>query len=201
MEKQYIDILEATFFNIIIVGTALSMLYGLWLLVHPTSAIIFSNKINKNFSMRRATRSLETPISIERWFYRNAKITGTVLMLGAAYLFYLLFWQLDFARLTKELPGLNPLTWDWLLTSFQVFFSIASVAVFLMGFVIMIRPSLLKPLEETANKWVSTRQKMQFMSENVGKADQLLMRFPRQVGIVILIFGAIVLINIDKFKL
>ena len=200
MEKHYIDILEATFFNIIIVGTALSMLYGFWLVIHPQSAISFSNKINKGFSMRQATKPLETPISIERWFYRNAKLTGALLMLGAAYLFYLLFWTLDLEKLTYVMPGLNPLTWEWLLTSFQIFFAVASIAVFLMGFVVLLRPSLLKPLEESANTWISTRQKMQFMSENVSRTDQLLARFPRQLGAVILIAGAIVLINMDKFK-
>ena len=200
MEQHYLDILEATFFNIIIVGTALSMLYGLWLMIHPHSAMAFSNKINKGYSMRQATKSLETPISIERWFYRNAKLTGVLLMLGSTYLFYLLFWTLELDQLMKVMPGLNPLAWEWLLTSFQIFFAIASVAVFLMGFVVLIRPSLLKPLEETANTWISTRQKMQFMSENIGRADQLLNRFPRQVGTIILIVGAIVLINMDKFK-
>lgn len=200
MEKHYLDILEATFFNIIIIGTGLAMLYGLWLLVHPQTAMAFSNKINKGFSMRQATKPLETPISIEGWFYRNAKLTGGLLMLGSAYLFYLLFWTLDFDHLIKEMPGLNPLAWEWLLTSFQIFFTVASIAVFLMGFVVLLRPSLLKPLEESANSWISTRQKMQFMSENVSRTDQLLARFPRQVGAIILIAGAIILINMDKFK-
>ncbi|MGD8484499.1 MAG: hypothetical protein PVF81_06545, partial [Thioalkalispiraceae bacterium] len=65
---------------------------------------------------------------------------------------------------------------------------------------IVVRPSLLKPLEAKANTWVSTRQKMQFMSASVGQTDQLLARFPRQFGAIILIASAIVLINMDKFK-
>jgi hypothetical protein len=200
MEKHLIDILEATFFNVILIGAALSMLYGFWLLISPKTALSFSNKINKSFSMRQSTKSLETPISIERWFYRHAKITGSLLMAGAVYLFYLLFLGLDFARLSHAMPGLTPLTWEWLLNAFQVFFAIMSVVVFLMGFLILVRPSLLKPLEETANKWISTRQNMQFMSESVGQADQLLGRFPRQFAAVILIASAIVLLNAEKFN-
>ena len=90
--------------------------------------------------------------------------------------------------------------WEWLLQSFQIFFAIIAVVVFFMGFLILLRPSLLKPLEEKANKWISTRQKMQFMSEEIGQADKLLARFPRQVGAIILICSAIVLLNIDKFN-
>ena len=86
-------------------------------------------------------------------------------MLAAAYLFYLLFWDLNFVQLAKTLPGLTHLMWEWLLQSFQIFFTILSVAVFLMGFLILVRPSLLKPLELNANKWISTRQNMQFMSD------------------------------------
>ena len=200
MEKHLLDILQATFFNVIIVGAALSMLYGIWLLIAPGSAQALNKKINKSFSMRKSTKFLEKPVSIERWFYKHAKITGSLLMTGSVYLFYLLFWELDFAQLAKALPNLSTLIWEWLLQAFQIFFAIMSIVVFLMGFLILIRPSLLKPLEEKANTWISTRQKMQFMSENMGQTNQLLTRFPRQFGAVIIICSAIVLLNIDKFK-
>ena len=200
MEKHLFDILQATFFNVILVGTALSMLYGIWLLIAPDSAQALNKKINTNFSMRKSSKFLEKPVSIERWFYKYAKITGSLLMLGSAYLFYLVFWGLDFTQLANTLPNFTTLIWEWLLQAFKIFFAIMSVVVFLMGFLILIRPSLLKPLENKANRWVSTRQKMQFMSDEISKADQLLTRFPRQFGAVIIIASAIVLVNMDKFK-
>lgn len=200
MEKLLSDILETTFFNIIIVGTALSMLYGLWLIISPKSALTLNDKINKSFSMRESTKTLEKPISIDRWFYRHAKITGTLLIIGSTYLLYLLFWQLDFISLSKNLPGLTTLMWEWLLQAFQIFFAIMAIVVFLIGFLIFIRPSALKPLEEKANTWVSTRQKMQFMSDEIGQTDKLLELFPRQFGAIILVAAAIVLLNMDKFN-
>lgn len=200
MEKHLIDIIEATFFNILIVGAALSLLYGLFLIISPKFALSLNHKINKNFSMRETTKSLETPISIERWFYRHAHITGTLLMIGAGYLFYLLFWELDFNHLAKNLSGLTVLMWEWLLQSFQIFFGIMSVTVFLMGFLILVRPSQLKPIEEKANKWVSTRQKLQFMSKDLGQADKLLDLFPRQFGAIIIVASTIILLNMEKFN-
>ena len=200
MEKLFSDILEATFFNLLIVGAALSMLFGLCLIIFPKLALTLNNKINKSFSMRETTKPLETPISIERWFYRHSNITGSLLMIGAAYLLYLLFWDLNFVHLAKNFPGLTILMWEWLLQSFQIFFAIMSIIVFLMGFLIIIRPSQLKPIEEKANKWVSTRQKMQFMSDEIGQADKLLDRFPRQFGAIILVASTIVLLNMDKFN-
>lgn len=200
MEKLYLDILETAFFNLIITGTIIAMLYGFWLLIFPDSAIKLGDKINKNFSMRKHTKSLETQISIESWFYHHSKITGSLLMAGAAYLIYLLFWNLDFLQLAKVMPGLSVIVWEWLLQTFQIFFSIMSMLVLLAGFLVIVRPSILKPLEHKANKWISTRQKMQFMSDNVGQTDRVLSRFPRQFGAVILIFSAIVLLNINKFN-
>ena len=199
MENILLDILETTFFNIIIVGVIFSMLYGLWLVIFPFSALALSHKINKSFSMRKSTKPLETPITIERWFYRHAKFSGTLIMAAAAYLLYLLFSDLNFSDIAKALPFLTVLTWEWLLQSFQIFFALISIFVFLLGFLIIVRPSAIKPMETRANKWISTRQKMQFMSDNVGQADQLLRRFPRHFGAVILIIGAIILLNMDKF--
>lgn len=200
MEKHLLDILESAFFNLIIVGAVLSMLFGLLLLVVPQVALSLNHKINKSFSMREVTKPLETPISIERHFYRYAKLSGAALMLGASYLFYLLFWELDLNHLAQNLAGLTDLMWEWLLQSFQIFFAIMSVVVFLMGFLVLIRPSQLKPLEEKANKWISTRQKLQFMSEELGQADKLLDLFPRQFGAIIVVASAIVLLNMDKFN-
>ncbi|MCW8901619.1 MAG: hypothetical protein OQK75_03480 [Gammaproteobacteria bacterium] len=201
MENLLSDTLESTFFNIIIVGAALSMLYGFWLIISPKSALTLNQKINKSFSMREATRPLEKPITVERWFYRYAKVAGLLLMVGSVYLFYLLYWQLDFNYLAKSLPGLTTLMWEWLLQAFQIFFTIMSAVVFLMGFLVLVRPSQLKPLEEKANFWISTRQKMQFMSDNMGQADKLLAQFPRQFGAIILVAGAIVLLNMNKFNI
>ena len=200
MEKLLTDILEATFFNVLIIGAALSMLFGLCLIIFPKLTLSLNEKINKSFSMRETTKHLETPISIERWFYRHANITGSLLMLGAAYLFYLLFWELNFSYLAKNLPGLTVLMWEWLLQSFQIFFAIMAIVVFLMGFLIIIRPSQLKPIEEKANRWISTRQKLQFMSDDLGQADRLLTLFPRQIGAIILVASAIILLNMDKFN-
>ena len=200
MEKHLLDILESAFFNLIIVGAILSMLFGFLLLVVPQIALSLNHKINKSFSMREVTKPLETPISIERHFYRYAKLSGVALMLGALYLFYLLFWGLDLNQLAQNLPGLTNLMWKWLLQSFQVFFAIMSVVVFLMGFLVLIRPSQIKPLEARANKWISTRQKLQFMSEELGQADKLLDLFPRQFGSIIVVASAIVLLNMDKFN-
>ena len=200
MEKYLFDILEAAFFNLIIVGAALSLLYGLWLIINPKSALALSHKINKSFSMRESTRKLETPISIERLFYRHAKTTGTLLMAGAVYLFYLLYWELDFVRLAQTLPNLTPLIWEWLLQAFLIFFLITAVVVFLLGLLILVRPSSLKPLEEKANTWISTRQKMQFMSEEIGQTDKLLALFPRQFGSIIVIISTAILLNMEKFN-
>ena len=199
MEKYFFDILEATFFNVIIIGAALSLLYGLWLIIKPKSALALNNKINKSFSMRKSTKVLESPISVERFVYRHAKITGTLLMAGALYLFYLLNWQLDFVRLAQTLPNLTPLVWEWLLQAFLIFFLIVAVVVFLLGLLILVRPSLLKPLETKANIWISTRQNMQFMNEELGQADRLLTHFPRQLGVIIVIVSTIILLNIEKF--
>lgn len=200
MEKHLLDILQATFLNLIIVGALLSIIYGIWLLIAPQNALVINKKINKSFSMRKSTKILEKPIFIESWFYKHAKITGSLLMLGSVYLFYLLFWSLDFAQIAKIMPNLSTFIWEWLLQAFQIFFAIMSVAVFLMGFLVLIRPSLLKPLEEKANKWVSTRQNLQFMSDEIGKADKLLELFPRQIGAIIIVAATIVLLNMNKFN-
>jgi hypothetical protein len=62
----------------------------------------------------------------------------------------------------------------------------------------VVRPSLLKPLEARANRWVSTRQKTRLLSKEHTPLDELLQQYPRLFGIVIAAAASLLLLVLIK---
>lgn len=110
---------------------------------------------------------LETPRHVERFIYRHHSFFGAVIMLGTG--FY--FWRVAGTDLLWSHGdyGLQaPLL--WLLT-------IGSTFAFVLGAVMLVRPSRLKPLEALANRWVGPES---------GTVREWISRHPRVQGILIL---------------
>lgn len=119
---------------------------------------------------------LDTPRRIERFIYRHHYAAGLIIMLSAA--FYL--WRIGRAGLLwppAEFGFQAPLL--WLLT-------LAVALAFVLGAVMLVRPSRLKPVEARANQWIGPES---------GTAREWLLRHPRARGILILavsLYGVLV---------
>ena len=96
--------------------------------------------------------------------------------------------------LIPHLPkSISPPAWDWIIQSAQIFFFITCAFILVFGFIILIRPSLVKNFEQVANHWISTRKGFSKMSTDIDMTDKLVNTYPRAFGAFITIFSLIVL--------
>lgn len=110
---------------------------------------------------------MESPRRIERFIYRHHHASGAVIMLGAG--FYL--WRMLGVGVIWQPEAFDyhlPMLW---------FLTIAIALAFMLGLVIFVRPSGLKPLESRANHWVGPQ---------AGTLREWLNRHPRLRGSMIL---------------
>lgn len=122
-------------------------------------------------SGRQASRGLlgllDTPRRIERFVYRHHRWTGAAILLGTGFF----FWRITASGIlwSPKTFGLHiPLLW---------FLGIAIALCFLVGLVVLVRPSGLKPLETRANQWVGPE---------AGTLREWLIRHPRIQGLLLL---------------
>lgn len=74
----------------IIIGTFIALAFGLGLIFAPGITLKFNEKINTRISLREKTKTFETPIKSEPFFYKHSKISGVILVLGASFVLYTL---------------------------------------------------------------------------------------------------------------
>ena len=177
----------------IIIGSFIGLILGLGLIFSPSATLKFNEKINTRISLREKTKSIETAIKSEPFFYKHAKISGTLLITGSLFVLYTLA-TFNIYSLTPHLPkSISAAAWDWLLQAGQIFFFITCLFILIFGLIVLIRPSLVKGFEQSANHWISTRRHFSKMSTDINLVNKLVNAYPRTFGCFITLFSIITL--------
>jgi hypothetical protein len=175
-----IDAALALFFVAGLAGAAL----GLILLLSPQGFARLNAAMSRRFSARRAMRPLEVPHYRESFFYRHHRWTGGLILAGALFFFFNLAFRFSPEAAAAVLPGV-----DWVWAGLLWFLILGNLVGAIIGLVILLRPSALKPLEAVANRWVSVRQAARPLDEPHDEADRLVLEYPRASGTLLLLAG------------
>jgi len=174
---------------LLILGVLLALvaLYGLLLLIRPNLGLHLNQSLSRRLSTPRFSLFfLDKQFHIERYFYHHAKLYGLLLVVGAGYLLYRLFFDFPLEGYASVLPDILPTDiWAWLLDALQIFLMVMAIFTLYIGLVVLIRPSNIKNLERHANRWISTRQKLPGMSDDSPALDNAAQRAPRLFGGVV----------------
>lgn len=143
----------------LLVGALLGALLGLLLIFWPRFLERVNRVANRWISLRYISRFLDRSISIERWFYRNHRPMGLLIILGAGYILGYFGWQFDRVHALKHLTGYLPVRlMGGLLDALVLMLLLGAALALLTGFIVGLRPSLLRSVEKGANQWVSLRR-------------------------------------------
>lgn len=193
MNTMLTEILVDASYTFIIIGTFIALIVGLGLIFAPVITLKFNEKINTRFSMRKATKKIETAIKSEPFFYKHSKVSGAILVAGSLFVLYTLT-IFNAYTLIPHLPkSISPVAWEWIIESIQIFFYITCSFIFVFGLIVFTRPSLVKNFEQAANHWISTRRGFSKMTEDINITNKFVNTYPRLFGAFITIFSLIVL--------
>lgn len=183
------DILFDSGYLFIIAGSIIALIFGITLIFIPSTALKFNAKVNHNL------------IKSESFFYRHAKVNGAILILGSLFIFYTLA-TFNFNLLIPYLPGqISPSVCKWLSQAGQLFFFVGSTFILIFGLVVFFRPSLIKTIETTANRWFSIQSVFPFLTTNKDAGNQWLRSYPRIIGFFFTLFALFILFSFLPTKL
>lgn len=183
--------------SITIVLAGLALMVGIGLLTVPHRMRETMRAANQKYSLRRALKPVEIPRDADRLIYRHHRIVGALLAVASA--FFL------FVYLTES-PQASYIEWfqrhfrsnafSATLTGLAGFLAIVNLLAFILGVVLFVRPSALKPVERIANRWYSTRQATRALDREFETMDSAVMRHPRLTGGLIIVGAFYILLNL-----
>lgn len=171
----------------LLVGLGLAALVGALLLFAPRGAARLNAGLSRTVDTNAWLRRLDASFNIEARIYRHHRIAGAAICLGALYV--LLAWPAMF-RHEQAMGALIPAVRDpalgWLASAAGAIVLVLHATVFLLGLVMIVRPSLLKPVERFGNRWISAEPLGAALDRSFDGPERRLWRRPRLAGLVIL---------------
>lgn len=171
-----------------------ALVVGLMVAIRPAMLDRLERTADRRYSMRRATRVLDTPHNIDRYFYRYHRLYGAgVVILAVALLSFLAFGQPEIAWRSLFGPG-NRVVGEILVDTARVVLWILGLFALVIGALVFLRPSALKSFEAWANRWLTTRQTLHGVEREFHGAERWIRRHPRGWGLTIALLSALFLL-------
>jgi len=187
-------LLIPTLLVILAVCLAGATVFGGVIAVRPDLLARLRGVSDQRVSLRRATRPLDIPRNVDRWFYRHHRLYGLVVVVLAVFLLYFLAfghaspaWTVAFDREYRELAEMGAEAARFVLW-------IVAILGVIVGTLVFARPSALKGIERWANRWITTRKLTRGLDREYGQPDAWAARHPRALGIAIMLSAGLVLL-------
>ncbi|HEX5336984.1 MAG TPA: hypothetical protein VFW53_00950 [Gallionella sp.] len=175
-------------------GALSGVALGALLIARPAWLARVNRVANRWVSTRHLHQFLDRMVSIEHWFYLHHRMVGAAVVLGAAYLFIHFGLLFDKAAALRHLSHVAPTRLlDGLLDALVLSALLGAAVALLVGLFLWLRPSLLRGIEEQANRWLSLRRATRPLEIPRDHVERFVARHAQSVGWLLLL-GSIYLI-------
>lgn len=176
----------------LLVGALVGVAVSLLMIFRPALFERINHIANLWISTRRMKKSLDMSICLEHWFYRHHRPLGMLVCVGAVYVFAYFGMQFDKAHALPHLAAHLSFRWPIqlleALLDALVLAALTGAAVSLfVGLLLWQLPSLLRGLDETANRWVSMRRSTRFLEIPRNHVDKFVIRHDHRAGWMLLL--------------
>lgn len=191
------EVLLHSFLVLLVIGSAVSVFVGAFLLLSPDRARRLNQAMSRWVDTHRFGDALDKPRRVEKFIYRHHRVVGALITVGALYVlnFFLLTPN---ARNIAAMLNVNRLG---LMDSLVSMFVIGSVLATAIGLMMMLKPSILRELEQMANRWISTDIVTRFFNAKHQGADGFILRYGKFFAPLFIVGGGYTFVRIGTLLL
>ena len=197
MTKSVADILLQSFLIFVAVGCVVSLIIGVGMLIKPERMLRLNQILSKWFATDKLAAALDRPHRVEFALYRKHRSVGALVLAGGFFILYVML----FAFNKKAAGGAlgfspNPQLAAWMMDALGVVLIVSSVLGLIIGFFLVVRPSVFKPFEEWGNRWYTTEKSLRVIDAMNLKPDQAMTRNHRVFAALIIAGSVYVLLSL-----
>lgn len=182
---------------LLVIGGISGLLMGASLVLRPDWLARASKVAGIWVATRKMSTLLERVFRIDHWLYRHHKLSGALLLSGALFLMY--FFSSRFDKSPVLMSFLVRYSIPTAFTEVLVDSAVLSILLgaaftFLISLFLLNRPSMLKSLEQSANRWISLRQALKPLERLRNNVDEYAFRNAQMTGVLLLAGSLYVLV-------
>jgi len=177
------DILQQSFLRFLWVGSIAGIVLGSGILLRPQQVIELNQQLSRWINSDKLSSLLDRPRLIERYFYRHHQLTGGIVTVGALVVLYTFLIKYNLRAISEYIPH----EYWWLTDALMSILIIGTTLAVIVGMIVLTKPSLLRDIEATANRWVSSEHLSSSINRMNTSAERLLLRHHRLSAALIIV--------------
>lgn len=193
------SVLLQAFLAFVLAGGVASFLVGIGLLLRPEGMVRLNHYFSRWVSTDRLEQELDRPRWIERMFYRHFRFVGGFLLVGAIFILYVFLFAYNLHAISPSVARNAGAA--WLLDATVGVLLVGSALAAVVGAIVMVRPSLLRNLESSANRWVATDSLLKVFNSRHYSFDHYMLSHSRIAGVFIIAGSLYALVILGYFLL
>jgi hypothetical protein len=181
-----------SFLILVVIGACMSAAIGLGLLFAPQRFARINAFWSRWIDTRKFESAMDRPRWTERFFYRHHRLVGIVMSIASWFVLYHFLLTPNIrhrvAMVTTDVAGL--------LDAGVSIVVIGGVWGATIGLILVFKPSLIRDIEASANKWISTDKVGQKVNEVHMRIDLIVLHHRKTFGVIMIAAAAMVITRI-----
>lgn len=184
------EMLLRSFLILLCVGSVAGVLLGAGMLWKPERIAFWNQYFSRWVSPDKIDEQLNRPRWIERYFYRHHRLVGATLLIGATFVLYAFLFGHNMRRVSAVMASGGWGLWEALVGILLI----GSVLAAFVGLIVLTRPSLLREIEKSSNRWISTQGMVKLFDGMHYSFDLQFLRYRKTAGVLMILGGLYILI-------
>ena len=180
-----------------ILGMATLVVVGIWAIISPKTFLAFNRSSGHLIGIKCIGDQQPAKTHfIDGVIYRFHYIVGAWMILASVAILYYVFAHFDpvfFITNARDVESITLMT--ILADSLVAMICVAGIIGLIVGSIVFIRPSVLKPVEAWANRWTSLNWMSQYTERNILSMDKWVGQHTRLYGVLVLIAAVLIILT------
>lgn len=163
-------------------GSIMGILVGAAMLFKPEQLMRLNQQVSRWVCTERIVVRLDCRRRIEPFIYRHHRLTGAAVLIGAVFVSHTFLFRYNL----RVISTLIPKDYWWLSDALVAMLLIGSLLAALIGGIVLTKPSLLRDIEASANRWICTEHALSWLNNKRHFIERFLFSYHRFFGTLIL---------------
>lgn len=164
-------------------GCLFGFLIGAGMILRPGYLVNLNQICSHWVSTEKISEQIDQPRWTERLFYRHHKLVGVSVIVGSTMVLYTFLFSANLRNISQYIPR----DYWWLSDALIGMLLAGNMPAAIVGIIVLLKPSLLRDLEKSTNRWISTEQLLTLFNGMHFSAEQSLLRHNRITGAAIML--------------
>ncbi|MCK9396329.1 MAG: hypothetical protein M0Q44_12150 [Methylobacter sp.] len=176
-------------------GSIVGILVGAAMLLKPEQLMRLNQQVSRWVCTEKIAAQLDCRRRIEPFVYRHHRLIGAAILIGAVFVLHTFLFRYNL----RVISTLIPENYWWLSDALVTMLLIGGVLAALVGGIVLTKPSLLRDIETSANRWICTEHVSSWINSKHHFIERFFFRYHRFFGALIMTASLYVLVALRYY--